>query len=122
VFFVVGAIPILTDMPTEAIAGMGVGMDMLCEFMILVACFNLPRKYPNEFATAQFTFKPKAFYALLVIAGLLMLGTSYVSLQDLTPTNYVVIAVYLVAIFALTQLRFKAMQKKNGPQGVIIHQ
>lgn len=120
IFFTVGAIPILTGMDTAAIASMGVGLDMLCEFMILVACFRLPKKFPKEFANAQFTFKPKVFYALLVVAGILMLGTSYVSLDDLNTTSYIVIAVYLVAIFAFTQLRFKAMQKKNGPQGVIL--
>lgn len=121
IFGIVGAIPILTDMPTETIAAMGVGMDMLCEFMILVACFRLPTKFPKEFANAQFTFKPTTFYALLTVAGILMLGTSYVSLSDLTTSNYIVIGCYLAAIFIFTQLRFKAMQKKNGPQGVILN-
>ena len=119
IFASVGIIPSVTGMSTEAIAGMGVGLDMLCEFMVLIACFRLPKKFPNEFANAQFTFKKKTFYALLVVAGILMLGTSYVSLSDLTPANYVAIAIYLVAIFLFTQLRYKQMLKAGTAPAVL---
>ena len=38
VFFVMGALPIVTGMDLTLISNMGVGTDMLTEFMVLLAC------------------------------------------------------------------------------------
>lgn len=42
VFYAMGAIPILTGMDLTLISNMGVGTDMLSEFMVLLACWKLP--------------------------------------------------------------------------------
>ena len=42
-----------------------------------------------------------------------MLGTSYVNLSDLTPINYLCLAVYLVALFIFTQVRYKHVVAKR---------
>lgn len=113
IFFVIGAIPILTGMNTETIANMGVGLDMLTEFAVLIACFRLPKLFPKEYAAATFRFKEKTLYCMLSVIGVLMLGTSYVNLSDLSMPIYIAIAVYLVAIYILTQVRYKYFVKKQ---------
>jgi APA family basic amino acid/polyamine antiporter len=111
IFALAGALPILFGLELGTIAKMGIGLDMLCEFMILVACFRLPSRFPREHADAHFRVRGKVFYVLLGIVGLLMLGTSYINLSDLTGPIYVVIAVYLAFIAALTLVRHRYMVK-----------
>lgn len=106
-FALVGAIPIMTGMNTETIANMGVGLDMLTEFAVLIACFRLPKMFPEEFARSSLGIKEKPLYILLCIVGVLMLGTSYVNLSDLSGPIYIAIIVYLILVFILTQMRYK---------------
>lgn len=112
-FTAVGVLPIAFNMDTTSIANMGIGLDMLCEFFVLLACFRLPSKFPKEYNKAPFTMKRPLLYVVLSIVGILMLGTSYVNLSDLNWPVYIVIAVYLVFIFVLTQLRYKYVKKKT---------
>lgn len=111
IFSAVGILPIAFNMDTTSIANMGIGLDMLCEFCVLLACFRLPSKFPKEYDSATFKLKRPVLYVVLTIVGILMLGTSYVNLSDLNWPIYIVIAVYLVFIFALTQIRYKFVKK-----------
>ncbi len=113
VFAFVGAVPILTGMDTGAIANMGVGLDMLTEFAVLIACFRLPKMFPEEFAKSTLRMKKGTLYVLLCIVGVLMLGTSYVNLSDLSGPIYIAIIVYLVFVFLLTQVRYKYFKEKQ---------
>lgn len=114
VFGVVGALPIVLGMDTELIATMGVGLDMLCEFMVLSCCYLLPKKFPKEYQDSPFRFKNiKAHYVFLVFASIIMLGTAYVNLSDLTPTAYLTIMIYLGLAFILTQVRYKHVLAKR---------
>lgn len=113
IFYVVGALPILTGMSTEIIANIGIGLDMLTEFAILIACFRLPKLYPEEYKKSAFYIKPQILYMILSIVGVLMLGTSYVNLSDLTGSMYIAIVIYLVFVYVLTQIRYKYFLAKN---------
>lgn len=114
IFYVVGALPILTGMSTEIIANIGVGLDMLTEFAVLIACFRLPKLFPEQFEKSTFYVKPQILYCILSVVGVLMLGTSYVNLSDLTGSMYIAIIVYLIFVYILTQLRYKYyLAKKN---------
>ncbi|MGN9163910.1 APC family permease [Tissierellaceae bacterium HCP3S3_D8] len=114
IFALVGALPIITGMDTTAIANMGIGLDMLTEFAVLVACFRLPKKFPDEFAKSSLKMKEGTLYFLLFIVGILMLGTSYVNLSDLSGPIYIAIIVYLVFIFILTKVRYKYFKEKQN--------
>ena len=114
IFYVVGALPILTGMSTEIIANIGIGLDMLTEFAILIACFRLPKLYPEEYKKSAFYIKPQILYMILSVVGVLMLGTSYVNLSDLTGSMYIAIVIYLVFVYVLTQIRYKYFLAKNA--------
>ena len=114
VFFVVGAIPILTGLDTGTIANIGVGLDSVCEFMILLACFRLPKKFGKEMAAAPFHVSEKTLYVILSFSGVLMIGTAYVNLMDLTLPIYAAIAVCVVFIIVLTQVRYKYVLAKKA--------
>ena len=120
IFGLVGIIPIITNMSISGIANMGVGLDYLCEFIVLIACFRLPKKFAKEYSNAAFTIKSMPlFYTLLVIAGILMLGVAYVDLSDLTLTNYIVIAAYIVVVVVFMQFRYKHVKAQKELDGNI---
>lgn len=118
IFALVGALPIITGLELQAIANIGIGLDMLCEFMILVACFRLPKVFPKEYAAAHFKMRGPAFYVLLSIVGILMLGTSYVNLSDLSGPIYIAIAGYLVFIVILTLLCYKYAKTRRSVSAI----
>lgn len=47
VFYVVGAIPILSGMNTTTTSNMGVGVNQVLPIMEVVACWHLPKMIPD---------------------------------------------------------------------------
>ncbi len=108
IFGLVGALPIIIGMDTEAIATIGVGLDCLCEFWILLCVFQLPKKFPKEYEAAPFRFKTVGMhYAFLTMSCCIMLFTAYVNLSDLTLPAYIGVAIYMGIAYAFTQYRYK---------------
>ena len=112
VFFLMGAIPIITGMDLTLISNMGVGTDMLTEFMVLLACWRLPDVLPEEYKKSNFYMKKTTLHVLLVFIGILMIGTSYVNLSDLTVPAAIACVIYIVVIFVYTQIRYKHVAEK----------
>ena len=54
-------IPILTGMDPTLISNMGVGTDMVTEFMVLLACWRLPDIFPEEYQKSAFCMKSGHF-------------------------------------------------------------
>lgn len=107
VFFAMGAIPILTGMDLTLISNMGVGTDMLTEFMVLLACWNLPKVLPEEYKKSNFYMKTSTLHGLLIVIGALMLFTSYVNLSDLTVPAAIACVIFIAALFIYMQVRYK---------------
>ena len=112
VFFVMGALPIVTGMDLTLISNMGVGTDMLSEFMVLLACWRLPDVLPEQFKKSAFFMKKSTLHAILLVIGALMLFTSYVNLSDLTVPAAICCAIYIVVLFVWTQYRSKYVNAK----------
>lgn len=117
VFFVMGALPIITGMDLTLISNMGIGTDMITEFMVLLACWRLPDVLPQEYRKSNFYMKKGTLHTILVFIGILMLGTSYVNLSDLkeSPIAAVLCIVYVVVLFLYTQFRYKhVLSRREG--------
>jgi basic amino acid/polyamine antiporter, APA family len=112
-FFIVGSIPIVTGMDIKSIAAMGIGVNMVCELMSVYACYKLPQKNPEAFASSPLGLKRKPLNILLILATILLLGTFYISLSDLKPKVLAMIAVYVIILLAFAQLRYKFVIEKN---------
>ena len=121
VFFIMGALPLITGMDLTLISNMGVGTDMITEFMVLLACWNLPRHLPEEYKKSAFYMKDSTLHTILLFIGFLMLGTSYVNLSDLTVPAAICCVVYIVILFAYTQVRYKyvASKKAEGARSAV---
>jgi basic amino acid/polyamine antiporter, APA family len=106
-FFIVGSVPIVTGMDIKSIAAMGIGVNMICELMGVYACYLLPGKNPEAFASSPLGMKRGTLNILLTLATLLLLGTFYISLSDLNPKILAMIALYVVILLAYAHLRYK---------------
>lgn len=114
VFFVMGAVPIITGMDLTLISNMGVGTDMITEFMVLLACWRLPKHLPEEYKKSAFYMSEGALHGILLVIGVLMLGTSYVNLSDLTVPAAIACGIYIVILFVYTQVRHKYVASKKA--------
>lgn len=114
VFFIMGAIPIVSGMDLTLISNMGVGTDMITEFMVLLACWRLPKLLPEEFKKSAFYMKESTLHIILLFIGALMLGTSYVNLSDLTGPAAIACVIYIVILFVYTQIRYKYVAEKKA--------
>lgn len=113
VFFLMGAIPILTGMDLTLISNMGVGTDMVTEFMVLLACWRLPDIFPEEYQKSAFCMKKRTLHILLFFIGILMIGTSYVNLSDLTVPAAIACGIYILVMFVYTQVRYPYVKAKK---------
>lgn len=56
--------------------------------------------------------KKTTLHVLLIFIGILMIGTSYVNLSDLTVPAAIACVIYIVVIFVYTQIRYKHVAGK----------
>lgn len=114
-----GALPLVTGMDLTLISNMGVGTDMITEFMVLLACWNLPKHLPEEYKKSAFYMKDSTLHTILLFIGFLMLGTSYVNLSDLTvPAAHLLCHLYRDSVCIYTgTLQIRGIQEGRGRPG-----
>lgn len=113
IFFIMGAIPIITGMDISIISNMGVGTDMLASILLLVACWNLPKKVPEEWSRSKFHMSDKTLHIIMIIMFILQGLSSYVSFADLDTPSLIGCAIYIVALLIYVAFRSKYVEKKN---------
>ena len=117
VFFIMGAFPIVTGMDLTTISNMGIGTDMASTFLLLLACWNIPKRVPEEWKKSQFHMGDTALKVLLIILFLLSLASSYVNFSDLDTPSLIGCGIYMVVLIAFCFLRYPAVKKlkEKGP-------
>ena len=98
-----------------SIEAMETALEVL-EFMVLLACWRLPDIFPEEYQKSAFCMKKRTLHILLFFIGILMIGTSYVNLSDLTVPAAIACGIYILVMFVYTQVRYpyvKAKQEKK---------
>ena len=64
---------------------------------------------------SNFYMKKSTLHILLIFVGILMIGTSYVNLSDLTLPAGIACVVYVVVLFVYTQVRYKhVLARREG--------
>ena len=114
VFFIMGAFPIITGMDLTTISNMGIGTDMLSTFLILFACWNLPKRVPEEWKNSRFHMKDSTLKIVMVFMLLLTLASSYVNFADLDTPALIGCGIYLVVLVAYTLLRYPKVKEIGG--------
>lgn len=110
VFFVVGAIPILSGMDTTTISNMGVGVNQVLLIMEVIACWRLPKLMPEAYENASMKLKLPVLYVLLTLSICLNVGTFIITMDGMTTTVIAGIIIFVVLLAVYTQLRWKHVQ------------
>ena len=113
VFFVVGAIPILTGMDTTTISNMGVGLNQVILIMEVIACWRLPKVMPEAYEKSTMKLSKPVLYVLLVLSVVLNVATFLVSLSDMTPVVWISIIVFVVLLGIYTFIRGAQLEKES---------
>lgn len=113
VFFVMGAFPILVDMDLTTISNMGIGTDMLASFMLLLACWRLPKAVPELWEKSKFHMSNGALNLVMVIMFLLTLLSSYVNFADLDTPSLIGCGIYIVALLLFTHFRYPHVKARQ---------
>lgn len=114
VFFVMGAIPIVTGMDTTTIANMGIGTDLLAAFLLLVACWNLPKRVPELWEKSQFHMKDFTYKVVMVLMAILNLASAYVNFADLDTPSLIGCGIYIVLLLVFIAVRYKYVAAKKN--------
>lgn len=112
VFYVVGAIPILTGLDTTTISNMGVGVNQVLLIMEVVACWRLPKVMPEAYEKATMKLSLPVLHVLLVLSIALNVATFFVSLSDMTTAVWIGIVVFVVALAIYTVLRWNVIKDR----------
>lgn len=112
VFFVMGAIPIVTGMDLTLISNMGIGTDALSEILVLVACWKLPDVFPEAYQNSKMYMSKGKLRMVLVLVAVVMVGCTYVNLSDLTLPAGIACLIYMAVLFVYTQIRYKHVAGK----------
>lgn len=112
IFFVVGAIPILSGMDTTTISNMGVGVNQVILIMEVIACWRLPKLMPEAYESATMKLKRPVLYALLVLSLILNIGTFVITMDGMTATVWTCIVIFVALLAVYTFVRAKKVVKK----------
>ncbi len=114
IFYIVGAIPILTGMDTTTISNMGVGLNQVLLVMEVIACWRLPKLMPEAYENATMKLKLPVLYVLLVLSIVLNVATFFVSLSDMTTAVWIGIIVFVALLAIYTFVRGKQLEKQSA--------
>ena len=107
IFYVVGAIPILTGMDTTTISNMGVGVNQVILIMEVIACWRLPKLMPEAYESATMKLSLPVLRMLLVLSIALNVGTFVITMDGMTPVVWGATIAFVVLLIIYTVIRWK---------------
>lgn len=107
IFYVVGAIPILTGMDTTTISNMGVGVNQVILIMEVIACWRLPKLMPEAYENATMKLSLPVLRVLLVLSIVLNVGTFVITMDGMTPVVWGATIAFVVLLIIYTVVRWK---------------
>lgn len=113
VFFIAGAVPILTGMDLTTISNMGIGTDMASTFLLLFACWNIPKRVPELWQKSEFHMSDGKLKTLIIVLCILAFISSYVNFADLDAVSLAGCGIYMAVLIAFTALRYKHVAAKK---------
>lgn len=113
IFFVIGAVPILTGMDVSFISSLGVGLTVICNVLPVGAAFFFAEKKPQAYENAAFKVGVPALKAFTIISIILLLLTGWLNLKDLTATAWISLGIFAVICVVYANLREDYVLKKQ---------
>lgn len=97
VFYLIGAIPIVTGIKLGTIAEMGTGVLLFTSIIPIIAATRLPSKYPELYAKAPFKMTPKTLYFIAGLSVVLLALQGYLLLKSIPRVDLYLSIAYMIA-------------------------
>ena len=117
VFFIIGAVPILTGMDVSFISSLGVGLTVICNVLPVGSAFFFAEKKPEAYKNATFKVSVPALKAFSVVSIILLLATGWLNLRDLTMPTWISLVVFAILCVLYANVREKKVIEKAQANG-----
>lgn len=99
IFYIVGALPIITGLSLEFVSMLGTGLILFTNIIPVIASTQLPKKYPDLYQKSRFKISPRGLKVLAIIATLFLGIQGYFLLSDLPRNVLIIVALYIIIAY-----------------------
>jgi len=96
-FYVIGAVTIISGISLTEISKVGLGVLLSVNIIPVIACYQLPKKYPEQYGKAPFRLKPSILYPVVVLSAIIMAGQAFFLIKGLPQHLLMFIAGVMIA-------------------------
>lgn len=104
IFYIIGAIPIVTGMSLNVVAQLGTGISLIVFAFPALAVTQLPKKYPEAYKQPPFKVPYPVLIVIAVTAIIVLLYQSYLLISDLKISYIIGTLVYILLSLAIAQI------------------
>ena len=123
-FLLVGTIPLVFGLSLETIANLTTGTFLMVSVLPLIAAFNLPTKFPEQYKKAPFKLPPTLLKVVVAFSVTVQLYLGYLIYKDLpfkifliSLSIFAVVAIYVVVIDKMKNISGKMVGNIFGENG-----
>lgn len=104
IFYIIGAIPIVTGMSLNVVAQLGTGISLIVFAFPALAVTQLPEKYPEAYKQSPFKVPYPVLIVIAVTAIIVLLYQSYLLISDLKISYIIGTLIYILLSLAIAQI------------------
>jgi len=107
IFYVIGLVPILLDIPLDTLGTLGSGISLFMALVPMFSSYFLYKKYPKEAASAPFRMKPGLARVATTVALILCAIQSVLLFTTLTTQGIILAMCYAVVALIVSIVAYK---------------
>ncbi|AID41911.1 APC family permease [Staphylococcus xylosus] len=104
IFYIIGAIPIVTGMSLNVVAQLGTGISLIVFAFPALAVTQLPKKYPEAYKQSPFKVPYPVLIVIAITAIIVLLYQSYLLISDLKISYIIGTLIYILLSLAIAQI------------------
>ncbi|PAB55843.1 APC family permease [Anaeromicrobium sediminis] len=107
IFYIVGAVPIVSGLSLEFISKLGNGAILIANLLPVISAYMLPKKYPEAYENSKFKFSEKKFKIIVVVAAIIQGIQGYFLISDLPSKTIIMSACYMLLVYIYCHFTWK---------------
>ncbi|WP_436951552.1 APC family permease [Staphylococcus xylosus] len=104
IFYIIGALPIVTGMSLNVVAQLGTGISLIVFAFPALAVTQLPKKYPEAYKQSPFKMPYPVLIVIAITAIIVLLYQSYLLISDLKISYIIGTLIYILLSLAIAQI------------------
>ncbi|MGW7915749.1 amino acid permease [Staphylococcus xylosus] len=104
IFYIIGALPIVTGMSLNVVAQLGTGISLIVFAFPALAVTQLPKKYPEAYKQSPFKVPYPVLIVIAITAIIVLLYQSYLLISDLKISYIIGTLIYILLSLAIAQI------------------